>query len=103
MFTPETERADGAFMLSGSGAHQRRECRRAIAWLSDCAARCGEADVSEEIGPAIAYLERHIYKPVIARRFRAALAVPDPVLRKAAAHEALAAIARGVPLATDGK
>ena len=90
-------------MLSGTGAHQVLECRRAVRWLAACAERCGDADVSGEIGAALDYLERHVYKPIVVRRFRQALAVHDPALRKAAAHEALTAIARGVPMAADGK
>lgn len=104
MFTPEPERESGAFQLRASGHHQAAECRRAIAWLAKMAVRCAEEDVEAQSRPALDYLERHIAKPVLVRRFVEALRINDRDFRMAAAHEALKSIARNAPRGDlDGK
>lgn len=97
MFTPEPERESGAFQLRASGHHQAAECRRAISWLAEMAVRCTDEDVEAASRPALDYLERHIAKPLLVRRFVDALRINDRDLRAAAAHEALKGIARNAP------
>jgi hypothetical protein len=71
--------------------------RDALAVLADAAGRCAEQDMrTPAVIEALAFLEGQLLRPPLCRRFRAALDIPDPLVRASAVRSAIKAIERGL-------
>lgn len=74
-----------------------RLVRHALAILHDAAARCDEQDMRlPELDAALDFLRSRMSKPILCRRFRLALDVPDSEQRQNVAQEALRLIVQAV-------
>ena len=75
----------------------RRLMAHALEILRSAVVDCSEQYVrTDELGQALAFVERHLVRPVLVRRFRKALDLPDPMERAAAVWQAYDAIVRAV-------
>lgn len=85
------------FEIWAEEAEERRFLAHALEILRSAVADCSEQDVrTDELGQALAFVERHLVRPALVRRFHKALDVPDPMERAAATRQAYEAIDRAV-------
>lgn len=83
------------FGLWAEDAHAHEDRAAALAILHRAAEVCDEQDMrTPEVLEALAALEARATRRGAFRQFRAALAVPDPQARRAAARKALSGIER---------
>ncbi len=71
----------GDFMIGGTGVHQRKELRRAIAIIIALVEECPGRAIQPDCESALAFYERWATRKYLAARFRRALAITDPRAR----------------------
>jgi len=97
MFSSDTTGKVTHFGVWAEESEERRLMAHALEILRSAVANCSEQDVrTDELGQALAFIERHLVRPVLVRRFRKALDMPDPMERAAAVRQAFDAIVRAV-------
>lgn len=97
MFSTDATGKVTYFGVWAEEAEARRLLAHALEILRSAVADCIEQDVrTDELGQALAFVERHLVRPALVRRFRKALDVPDPMERAAATRQAYEAIMRAV-------
>lgn len=69
----------------------------ALSCLRAAVLSCAERDVfTDELRPALRYLESHMLRPALCAQFRSALTIRDPLQRYQAAKAAYEAVVRGI-------
>ena len=93
MFSSDEKNRPVYFGIWDEEPAERRQIRAALAVLRDSAAACADRDVcTRELEHALAFLEARMIRPALCSSFRNALDLRDPLQRRAATIDVLAAI-----------
>jgi len=97
MFSSDATGKVTYFGVWAEEADKQRLIMHALEILRSAAADCIEQDVrTEEVAQALAFIERHLVRPALARRLRTALDMHDPMQRATAVRQAYEAIVRAI-------
>ena len=80
MFSPDKTGRVTYFGVWAEESEERRLMAHALEILRSAVADCSEQDVrTDELGQALAFVERHLVRPALVRQFRKALDLPNPM------------------------